>query len=401
MPHPARLVLGLLVLRTAAAAAQAPQWCTTTSLSGHIFQGCGVARSADESARQAYGEVARLLESRVRVSARSVQGQSSADTRKRGPIYDTTSYDVRLQSDVALHGLRQRQATSRGRVYTLVTFDAGPALDRINGALLDAGASLLRGELAGAVAGCRRVSSMIDSLPWLGGLTSSDLDCPHIIDVLDAGVRVSMAGAAAARVSFQDAPVSGVYLVTRRERGGIVRTVGPSDAAGIVDLPPATAFGFGGAVREQIDVDWERSGLTVGLPFRERAARKLETRGVTLAVTLDSTDDWTLRRSATAELQNQLGVAVDVDSASNRAAAWRLFVSGSWRDVAASYGGERVASATMRWNVVDARSGQVIGAGAIVDQRGRAADQPSARDAAVHLAVRRVVAELERLSKPR
>src|SRR3954453_10937340 len=113
--RPALFVAGLPALRGAAAPAQAPPWCTTASVHARVFHGCGVAPSRDESVRQAYAEVARLIESRVQVSSRRAQGEVK-QTRKvndrhgsASATYDTTTYDVQLQSSVVVQGVTQRQ----------------------------------------------------------------------------------------------------------------------------------------------------------------------------------------------------------------------------------------------------------------------------------------------------
>src|SRR4051812_24220144 len=163
--YAARRVALLLATLTASAAAQAPSWCTTGAVGRRIFQGCGIAASRDESVRQAYGEVARLLQSRVQVQARTAQGANASgaspqpgrdiqrhDQRNTTKAsYDSAAYEVRLQSDVALSGLKQRQASAHGQFYTLVTYDAAPELDGLDAALLQANAALMQGDLTSAV----------------------------------------------------------------------------------------------------------------------------------------------------------------------------------------------------------------------------------------------------------
>ncbi|HEX4682158.1 MAG TPA: hypothetical protein VH277_05585 [Gemmatimonadaceae bacterium] len=415
------MVPGVLVLSLAAgAAAQGPSWCTTGAVRGRVFQGCGIAASRDESARQAYGEIARLLQSRIEVKARTAQGadvtrastQLSRDRQghpQRTTSYDSAAYEVRLQSDVALRGLKQRQESSHGRFYTLLTYDAAPDLNAIDAALLQANAALMQGELAAGIAACRHVSALTESSPWLAGLTVFEPDCANIVDVLDSRLHVSLLDGGTARITYDEAPVSGAFLVAQRGANGaggaLERGIGPSNAAGIVELPAAETFAGVGSPRELLDVDWSRLGVAM-LPFRARASRRLSAADIALSAVLDASDDPLLLRSALFELQSQLHVDVEtagsdqppLSPAADGGRTWRLMVSGTSRDVAAVFGGESVASASMRWTVVDVRSGRQVGAGAVVDQRGTAGDGVAAREAAVRLAVRRVVSDVERLA---
>ncbi|HEX4682155.1 MAG TPA: hypothetical protein VH277_05570, partial [Gemmatimonadaceae bacterium] len=393
--RPPLLVAGLLAWGAAAAPAQTPAWCTTASMRSRVFHGCGVAASRDESVRQAYGEIARLMESRVQVNARSAQGltrQLRKVNDRRGSAsatYDSTAYEVQLQSSVVVQGVTQRQSASRGRVYTLVTYDAGPAIDRLEGAMAEAGAALLGGDLVAGVTRCVRAAALADSLPWLVGLASFEPDCRNIDALLDDGLHITLENDGAARVTFLDAPVSEVYLVARRDGADVQRGLGPSSVAGIVGLPAPTVLGEGRPVHESIDVDWDRLGIGVSIPFRARASRQLGSGTIALVATVGEEGDSLFRRSATSELQSRLHITVggepSATAAGTAAKAWRLVVSGTARDAPSVYGGERVASASVQWSVVDVRSGRQIGAGAVVGQRGTAGDQIGAREVAVHL----------------
>lgn len=391
----ALIVLLLAYTMPAIAAAQKPDWCETRRSSETIFSGCGVASSELASEQDAYAALARLLMSRVTVDMRDRRGLATSDTRESASVYDTASYEVRLRSAVSLSALQKRQAKYRRSVYTLLSYDARPLVDRARSRSSAAGRALAHGDIGGAVAACKPAAMESDSIPWLAAVGAFEPDCPKLLELIDAQLRIALGEGHTAKVNFNGRPVRGVYLKAWRGSSSRISVVGPSDERGVVQLPSPGSFTSQSGRVESFDVDWERLPVWRQIPLRVRASRHLQPMAVTVVPIVEGEIHEPVRSRVLDQLHAHLHR--NIGDAVSGSALWHLGLNISVRELAPTFGGESVASISIRWSVRD-ESGATVGGGAIVDQRAAGTDGIAAQEGAIRRAVTAIIAELEHLA---